>query len=165
MDDPSENSPSESDRLLEGRWIRRGAYGQRVTVIIILVCCLLFLGGIWVTEIDLGRMIEGDKLFDAKQDICVRTVTLPVRAGQGGRIKLCVEWIDQSDMSGRTRELSLERIELVEGSDGKVRARVKSRMNLNLLGVTGFLIAIILGGRAVQRYLIKRFEKQLGLTS
>ena len=140
-------------------------YSRRVTGAAILVCCFLFLGGIWISGIELENLIWTAGLFDPRENICLKTAWMNTTQGQADRVQLCTEWIDHSDMNGETHKLSVEELEIIKGGDGKVRAHLKRGINFRLVGVTSYLLIIIAGGLFVQRVLIGRYKKQMGLKS
>ncbi len=139
------------------------AYRYRITGLIILLCSFLFLMGIWTSGVDLDDLVWRAGMFDPEQHICLRVSWVNTTKGEADRIRLCTEWIDLSDLSGRTHMIALEDLEVVKGSDGRIRTHLQRGINLRLVTVTGYLLIIILGGRWIQSFLIHRHQRDMGL--
>ena len=164
MDRPSGAKPSGSDGRLQESAVLHRVYGHRITVVVIFACSIIFLGGIWFSGIDLDKRIQSPEMFDPNHGDCLRTVWVDVDGNNENRARLCTEWIDRSDMSGKTHALEVEDVELVQGADGQIHTHLKRGINYRLVTLTVYLLLIVAGGRWVQRYLIERHIRQLGLT-
>ena len=164
MDRPPDAKSSVSDDRLQKSDVQHRVYGHRITVMVIFACSIIFLGGIWLSGIDLDKKIQSSEMFDPDQGDCLRTVWVDVDGNNGNRAQMCTEWIDRSDMSGKTHTLAVEEVELVQGLDGQIHAQLKRGINYRLVTLTVYLLLIVAGGRWVQRHLIKRHIRQLGLT-
>ena len=153
----------DSDELAR-RMMEHRIYRHRVTGITIVLCSLVFLGGLWASGLDLEDLVWRAGMFDPKQHICLKTKWFPTTRGEAGRVELCNEWIDLSDQSGRIHMLMAEDLEVVKGQDGIVRTRLQRGINYPLVSTAGFLMLIIGVGRFAQHYLIGKHRRQMGLT-
>jgi hypothetical protein len=139
-------------------------YRHRVTGIIIVACSLTFLGGLWASGLNLEDLVWRAGMFDPSRHVCLKSKWFPTTRGDAGRVELCNEWIDLSDLSGRIHTLMADNLEVVKGPDGVIRTRLQRGVNYRLVAVAGFLMVIILIGRFVQHYFIKRHMRQMGFT-
>jgi hypothetical protein len=156
---PASDDPERERRRLEHR-----IYSDRVTWTVIMACCLLFFAGIEFTGLDLEHLAWKAGMFDpGKGHVCLRGGWFPTTRGEPDRVQLCTEWIDPSDRTGETHRLSAADLEIVKGSDGKIRARLTRGINYPLATAAGFLLVILLGGRWVQHLLIRRNKRKMGL--
>lgn len=139
------------------RQVRR--YASRVTIAIIVLCNTILLLGLWTSGVDLDRLIRGPDVFDPEKDVCVRVGWHKV-AGMDKPVRLCSEWINLSDPSGKTHTFQRD-TSVVEGADGRLYfdhgARVDHR--IVLLGV--FVLVIISAGIMLNRHLIARYRARL----
>lgn len=141
---------------------RHQIYRYRVTWGIIIACCGVFIGGIWISGIQIYDP-RGRSLFDTEKHICVQESWLSTTRGEKARIKFCTEWIDMADQSGVTQVMALEKLEIFMDSDGKIRAHLKQGINYGLVTAFVYLIVIIIGGRKAQDFLFHRHRRQMGL--
>jgi hypothetical protein len=164
-DDPSiTRGDAESEEDLEGRRRRHRSYSLRITALIMAVSCLAFLAGIRFSGVELENLVWSSEVFDPKTNICLRTAWLNTTQGQNDQVQLCTEWIDHSDMSGETHTLPVDEMDIIRGVDGRIRTQLKRGINYRLVAVTAYLLIIVLGGLYVQRHLIRKYQKQMGLT-
>jgi len=116
-----------------------------------------FLVGLWASGVDLDLIFEQD-LFDPVRDVCLRLAWYkPV--GEKDPVRLCKEWINLSDPSGRVHVFKKE-TEIVKGTDGKVYARAGAGDG-RVIALLIFVVAIIIMGMWLQRYLIARYRDRL----
>ena len=138
-------------------------YQHRVTWVIIIVCCGLFLGGISVSGIRIDDFLGKSRLFDPAKHVCVQESWLETTSGEKTKVKFCIEWIDMTDPSGRTHVMPVEKLEIFMGPDGNIRTYLKQRINYGLVTAFIYLILIIIGGRMAQEFLFHRHRRQMGL--
>lgn len=134
-------------------------YASRVTIAIILLCNTILLLGLWSSGIDLDRLIRTPDVFDPNKDVCVRFGWHKV-AGVDKPIRLCSEWINLSDRSGKTHTFQRD-TSVVEGGDGKLYFDYGPQVDYRI-GVLGvFFLVIISVGIMLNRYLIARYRARL----
>ena len=142
---------SHSTRL---RWFTRG-----VTILLIIVCNALLLGGLWISGVDLDIALSKPELYDPENGYCVRVGFAKVE-GAKGPIQLCTEWLELSDPSGHTHHIR-EGIGLAIGADGQLYYQARQWENFRLIALLLFVIGVIGSGMWVKRYLISRYQLQL----
>lgn len=142
---------SQSTRL---RWFARG-----VTILLIIVCNALLLGGLWMSGVDLDIALSKPELYDPENGYCVRVGFAKVEGAQGP-IQLCTEWLDLSDPSGNTHHIR-EGLGLAMGADGQLVYQAHQGKNYQLIGLLMFVIVVIGSGMWAKRYLISRYQLQL----
>lgn len=125
----------------------------------IVLCNAIVLFGIWISGVNLDRLIRVSDLFDPAQDICLRQSWHNV-AGLHERVRLCSEWIHLSDPSGETHTFQAE-TKVVQGADGKLYFDHASRMDYHLFVLAGFVAAVIALGLTLKYYLITRYRMRL----
>jgi len=86
----------------ESRRVQRFTY--MVTIGLIVGCNALLLLGLWVSGVDLEATLAKPELYDPANGHCIGVQWSNV-AGAEGLVKVCTEWIDFSDMSGKTHSL------------------------------------------------------------
>lgn len=134
--------------------IRR--FATRATITVILLCNTILLGGIWTSGLNLDRLIQSPDMYDPHKDVCVRFGWQRV-AGVDKPVRLCSEWINLSDPSGKTHTFRRETT-VVQGPDGKLYFDHGSRMDYRLLLLGVFVILVIGSGIWLNRYLITRYR-------
>jgi len=142
---------SQSTRL---RWFARG-----VTILLIIICNALLLGGLWMSGVDLDIALSKPELYDPKNGYCVRVGFANV-VGVNGPIQICTEWLDLSDPSGNTHHI-LEGIGLAMGAEGQLYYQAHQGKNFRLIALAMFVILVIGSGMWAKRYLISRYQLQL----
>ena len=156
--------PSPDEKELHRKTVEHRIYRHRVIGVTIVLCSLIFLGGLWAIGPDLEDLVWRAGMFNPKEHICLRSAWFPTTQGEASRVQLCSEWIDLSDLSGRTHTVATEKLDIVKGGDGKIRTRLQRGVNYRLVTAVGFLVLIILAGRFTQRLLIERHKQRMGLT-
>lgn len=139
--------------------LRVRRYTTGVTVAMIVLCNAVFLFGIWISGVNLERLIRIPDLFDPVQDICLRLGWHRV-AGLNEPVHLCSEWIHLSDPSGETHKFQAE-TRVVQGADGKLYFDHGSRVDYRLFVLAGFVVAVIALGLMLKHYLITRYRGRL----
>src|SRR5436309_11961900 len=137
--------------------IRR--FSVRLTIVFILTGNALFLVGLWGSGVDLDKVFAERDFFDPVKDICLRLAWYTPR-GEKDPIRLCKEWINLADTSGRVHKNDKD-LEIVKGTDGKVDANASGAGDGRIIALLLFVIAIIAVGMWLQRYLIVRYRARL----
>ncbi|HJU06052.1 MAG TPA: hypothetical protein VJ692_12950 [Nitrospiraceae bacterium] len=138
-------------------------YSLIVTAAMIVLCNAIFLLGIWGSGVNLDELIRTPDLFNPLKDICLRLMWRKVE-GEAQPIQLCSEWINLSDPSGNTHSFQ-KQTEVVKGGDGKLYFDHGVRVDYRLFLFAGFIIAIIIFGFALRRFLIRRYRRRLEAAS
>ena len=92
--------------------------------------------------------------------------TLPLRkgvtkvAGAEGLVKVCKEWIDFSDISGKTHSLASDRA-LAMGADGNLYFSGQPTENYRLIALMIFAIVVVASGMWIKRRLIAKYQIRL----
>ena len=81
------------------RWFRRW-----ITLSLIVVCNLVLLGALWVSGLDLDFVLTNSELYDPKLGHCVGVAWAEV-SGVEGPVRVCSEWLDTTDPTGRVHSL------------------------------------------------------------
>jgi hypothetical protein len=120
-----------------------------VTAGLIIFCNVILLLGVWVSGVNLDELVNTPDLFNAKEDICLRLTWQRV-PGASDPVRLCSEWINLADPSGKPHHLSKD-------FDRGVRS------DFRLVGLALFVGAVLLFGMWARRYLVSRYRLQLGI--
>jgi hypothetical protein len=134
-------------------------YRMMVTLALIVLCNAVFLLGIRLSGVNLDALVKTPEEFDPIKDICLRLTWRRV-AGEREPIRLCSEWINLSDPSGRTHSLQQE-TEVVKAADGRFYFKHGPQVDYRLLLFGAFVSAILVFGVLIRRYLIRRYEMRL----
>ncbi len=136
------------------RWFRRG-----VTLGLIVVCNLVLLGALWFTGLDLDFVLTNSELYDPALSHCLRVAWTEV-SGVEGPIRVCSEWLDTTDPTGRVHTLrSGEPLAMsVDGNLYYENARNADPWVLGLLIFTGVVIYL---GMWTKRVLLNWYETRL----
>ncbi|MDQ6732877.1 MAG: hypothetical protein M3Z35_01980 [Nitrospirota bacterium] len=149
----------DSDTITDEQQARVRRYGLWVTIGMMVLCNAIFLGGMWLTGIRLEQLIRIPDIFNPRQDICLRFTWHQVE-GDVQPVRLCSEWILLSDPSGETHTLQKE-TEVVKGGDGKLYFDYGAQVDYRVFIVGAFVVAIIIFGIWLKRYLIRRYRMHL----
>lgn len=150
----SEQHPlQESDKL---RRLQR--FTHVVTIGLILGCNALLLLGLWVSGVNLERALSNPELFDPANAHCVRVAWSKV-IGADGLVKVCTEWIDFSDISGKTHVLPQGQA-LAMGADGNLYFSGQS-VDYRLIALLIFAIVVVISGMWVKKVLITKYQGHL----
>lgn len=148
---------SSSDDQGRARKVRRFTIG--VSLALILFCNAIVLVGFWASGINLDELAAPPDVFNSKQDICLRlgwkTVTGAVEP-----VRLCTEWINLSDKSGKTHQIQPE-ITLRHGPDGQYYMDRGVQADYRLLFLVLILVAVIAFGLVAKWYLVGRYRLHL----
>ena len=146
--------PQEPDVV---RRVRR--FTHIVTIGLILGCNGLLLLGLWVSGVDLESALGKPELFDPANGDCVGVQWTKV-AGAEGLVKVCKEWIDFSDISGKTHSLASDRA-LAMGADGNLYFSGQPTENYRLIALMIFAIVVMACGMWIKRQLIAKYQIRL----
>lgn len=130
-----------------------------VTVALIIVCNALILTGLWVSGVDLEKILSKSELYDPVNGHCVQVTWLEV-VGVDGLVKVCSEWLDFSDISGETH-LFPEGKTLAMGPDGNLYVSGHPAENYRLIALMIFAIVVIISGMWTKQMLIAKYQDRL----
>ena len=160
MDQTSANEavrqPSVEAAQLTSR-VRR--FGVAVSILLIVTCNAILLLGVWASGVNLDELVRTPDLFNAKQDICLRLTWQKV-TGASEPMRLCSEWINLSDPSGKTHQIQSD-LKVRQGADGQYYIDRRIQADYRLLGVALFVVVVIIMGIVVKRYLVSRYRLHL----
>jgi hypothetical protein len=143
------------------RRVRR--FGIGVSIVLIVLCNAILLFGVRATGLNLDELIKTPDFFNSKQDICLRLTWQKV-SGASEPLRLCSEWINLSDPSGKTHQLQSD-MKVRQGPDGQYYVDRGIRADYRLLGVALFVVVVIVMGIVVKRYLVSRYRLHLETTA
>ncbi|MEQ1562449.1 MAG: hypothetical protein ABL935_03530 [Nitrospiraceae bacterium] len=146
-----------SDDQRRASKIRRFTVG--VSLAIMILCNAIVLIGLWASGINLDELAATPDVFNSKQDICLRLGWTSV-AGATDPVRLCSEWINLSDPSGKTHQIQRE-LKLKQGPDGQYYADRGVRADYRLLILMLFVVAVIAFGLVAKWYLVSRYRLRL----
>ncbi|MCX5728472.1 MAG: hypothetical protein NTZ28_06500, partial [Nitrospirae bacterium] len=104
MGTASLSQPSSDDqrRARKVRW-----FTISVSLAMMVLCNAIVLVGLWASGINLDELAATPDVFNSKQDICLRLGWQPI-TGAAEPVRLCSEWINLSDPSGKTHQIQRE---------------------------------------------------------
>ena len=146
-----------SDDQRRARKVRRFTFG--VSLAMMILCNAIVLVGLWASGINLDELAATPDVFNSKQDICLRLGWKSV-AGAADPVRLCSEWINLSDPSGKTHQIQRE-IKLQQGPDGQYYADRGIHADYRLLILMLFVVAVIAFGLVAKWYLVGRYRQRL----
>jgi len=146
-----------SDDQRRASKIRRFTVG--VSLAIMILCNAIVLFGLWASGINLDELAATPDVFNSKQDICLRLGWKSV-AGATDPVRLCSEWINLSDPSGKTHQIQRE-LKLKQGPDGQYYVDRGVRADYRLLILMLFVVAVIAFGLVAKWYLVSRYRLRL----
>ncbi len=146
-----------SDDQRRASKIRRFTVG--VSLAIMILCNAIVLFGLWASGINLDELAATPDVFNSQQDICLRLGWKSV-AGATDPVRLCSEWINLSDPSGKTHQIQRE-LKLKQGPDGQYYADRGVRADYRLLILMLFVVAVIAFGLVAKWYLVSRYRLRL----
>lgn len=156
-------APSQSCRDDEKRAAKVRRFATLVTVGLIVFCNVVLLFGVWVSGVNLDELVKTPDLFNAKEDVCLR-LTWERIPGASDPVRLCSEWINLADPSGKPHQLAKD-IAVRQGPDGRYYFDRGVRPDFRLLGLALFVGAVLLFGMWARRYLVSRYRLQLGMAA
>lgn len=145
------------DEVLRSARVR--TFATRVTLVLIVLCNVVLVAGIRISGVNLDELVRTPDLFNPKSDVCLRLAweRLP---GAPDPIRLCSEWINLSDPTGKPHMLDKD-TRVTRGADGRYYLDQGVRADFRLMGFVVFVVAVIVSGVLVRRYLVNRFRLQL----
>ena len=166
MDEPKAQNEAQEGEALERRrraerqrHLKIERYRYRTLWMIMLGCSGIFLGGIWLADIDMETLVEPQERYKAAESICIRTGWITA-GGDGNQVKACTEWVRLSDPSGRIHRL--QNAQLVKRPDGSYEVQYEERINFKLLAMIGFVVLIGVVGHRLHASLIERYRLKIG---
>jgi hypothetical protein len=146
-----------SDDQRRARKVRRFTIG--VTLAMIILCNAIVMVGFWASGINLDELATTPDVFNSKQDICLRLGWQSVTE-VAEPVRLCSEWINLSDPSGKTHQIQRE-IKLRHGLDGQYYVDRGGHADYRLLILMLFVVAVITFGLVAKWYLVGRYRLRL----
>jgi len=162
-----QNFPSQAGLAEPGNDALRSTRVQRyervITIVLIVLCNGIFLFGIWASGVNLDELVKTQDQFNPQNDVCLR-LSWQRLAGSTEPIRLCSEWINLSDPTGRPHVLD-KNTKVRQGSDGRYYVDHGIKADYRLVGFVGFVAAVIVFGMLTRRYLVNRYRLQLELAA
>lgn len=159
---PSVDVPAAaSDKASRHAQVRRFTSG--VTLVLIVLCNAVFLVGLRVSGVNLDELVKTPDLFNPQSDICLR-LTWQRLAGAPDPVRLCSEWINLSDPTGKPHMLDKD-TKVKQGADGRYYVDTAVRADYRLMAFVGFVGAVIVSGVVIRRYLVNRYRLRLDLAA
>jgi len=134
-------------------------FARVVSLAMIVFCNTIVFVGLWASGINLDELATTPDVFNSKQDICLRLGWQSV-TGTAEPVRLCSEWINLSDRSGKTHQIQRE-IKLRQGPDGHYYVDRGGHADYRLLILMLFVVAVIAFGLAAKWYLVGRYRLRL----
>ena len=145
------------DDAMRNAQVRR--YSTIVTVAMIVLCNAVVLAGIRLSGINLDELVKTPDFFNPKSDVCLR-LTWQRLTGAQDPVRLCSEWINLADPTGKAHVLDKE-TGVRRGVDGRYYLDQGIRPDYRLMGYVGFVGTIIIFGMLARRYLVSRYRDRL----
>jgi hypothetical protein len=123
----------------------------------------VFLVGIWVSGVNLDKLVKTPDLFNPTSDVCLR-LTWQRLIGAPDPVRLCSEWINLSDPTGKPHSLDNE-MKVKQGADGRYYFDRGIQADYRLMAFVGFAAAVMMSGFLIRRYLVNRYRLQLELAA
>ena len=143
----------------ERRDVQIRRYAGRVTIGVTLLCNSVFLFGVWASGVDLDGLVRMPDEYNPEKDVCVRFAWHRVD-GLTQPIRLCSEWINLSDPSGKTHAFQRDTM-VVQDAGGNLYFEHAPRVDYRLAVLVGFIVLVIGCGVVLNRYLIARYRLRL----
>ena len=156
MGTASLSQPSSDDQR-RARKVRRFTVG--VSLAMIVLCNAIVLVGLWASGINLDELATPPDVFNSKQDICLRLGWQSV-TGAADPVRLCSEWINLSDQSGKTHQIQ-PGIKLWHGPDGQYYVDRGVHADYRLIILVLVVVAVIAFGLVAKWYLVGRYRLHL----
>lgn len=150
------DQPLSDDQRRDGK-VRRFTVG--VSLAMMVLCNAIVLVGLWASGINLDELAATPDVFNSKQDICLRLGWKSI-AGSADPVRLCSEWINLSDPSGKIHQIQRE-IKLRQGPDGRYYVDPGIHADYRLLILVMFVVVVIASGLVAKWYLVSRYRLRL----
>ena len=135
-------------------------FARLVSLVLIIICNAIVLVALWASGSNLDELVATPDVFNSKHDICLRFAWQPV-AGTADPIRICSEWINLSDPSGKTHQLQRE-VKFREGPEGgQYYVDQGEHADYRLLILVLAVVAVIAFGLFVKWYLVSRYQLRL----
>ena len=159
----AQHPPMDAEIIATGDVESRQALVRRfarvVSLAMIVLCNTIVFVGLWASGINLDELAKPPDVFNSKQDICLRFGWQSV-TGAAEPVRLCSEWINLSDPSGKTHQIQRE-IKLRHGPDGQYYLDREGHADYRLLVLVLVVIAVIASGVVAKWYLVGRYRLRL----
>ncbi len=136
------------------RWFRRG-----ITLGLIIVCNLVLLGALWLSDLNLDFALNSSELYDPELSYCVGVAWADV-SGVDGPVRVCSEWLDTTDPTGRVHSLRAEE-PLAMSADGNLYYENARNADRWALGLASLTVAVMYLGMRTKRELLTWYETRL----
>lgn len=154
------NQPSLDDERRRSK-IRRFTIG--VSFVLMVACNAMLLLGVRFSGVNLDDLLKTPDLFNAKQDVCLR-LSWQSMTGAAEPIRLCSEWINLADPTGKTHHLPTD-TKLKQGPDGHFYVDRGIQADYRLLMFVLFVVAVIACGLTAKWYLVSRYRLRLEMAA
>lgn len=134
-------------------------YSRTVTLVLIVLCNAVFLLGVWLSGVNLDELVKTPDLFNPTSDICLR-LSWQRLAGAPDPVRICSEWINLSDPSGKPHVLD-SNTKVKQGPDGRYYVDRGIQADYRLIGFVAFVAAVLMSGLVIRRYLVARYRLRL----
>ena len=141
--------------------VRRFTVG--VSILLMVLCNAILLVGVRFSGVNLDELVKTPDLFNDRQDVCLR-LSWQSMAGASEPIRLCSEWINLADPTGRTHHIQQD-TKLKQGPDGHYYVDRSIQADYRLLMLVLFVIAVIVCGLAAKWYLVSRYRLHLEMAA
>ena len=133
-----------------------------VSLGLMVLCNAILFTGFALSGINLDDLVKTPDFFNAKEDVCLRLSWQSV-PGANEPVRLCSEWLNLSDPSGKTHYLQAD-TKLKKGLDGQYYVDQGVEADYRLLVLMLFVTAIIIGGVRAKWFLVNRYRLRLEST-
>ncbi len=130
-----------------------------ITLLLIIVCNGMLLGGLWASGLDLDFVLTNSDLYDPATGHCVGVAWTNV-SGVEGPIQVCSEWLDTTEPTGQVHTLRTNE-PLAMGADGNLYYQNARNADHQLLALLAFTVVVIYSGMRLKRFLITWYQLQL----
>ena len=134
-----------------------------ITLLLIIVCNGMLLGGLWASGLDLDFVLTNSDLYDPATGHCVGLALANV-SGVDSPIQVCSEWLDTTDPTGQVHTLRTNE-PLSMGADGNLYYQNARNADHQLLALLAFTVVVIYSGMRLKRFLITWYQLQLQASS
>jgi hypothetical protein len=151
MDQPMTDGCRQADK------IRRFSLG--ISLALMVFCNAILFGGLRLSGINLDDLVKTPDLFNTKHDVCLR-LTWQSLPGASEPVRLCSEWLNLSDASGKTHYLQ-DDTKFKKGPDGHYYVDQGVQADYRLVMLMLFVTVIIVGGVKAKWFLVSRYRLRL----
>jgi len=130
-----------------------------ITLLLIIVCNGMLLGGLWASGLDLDFVLTNSYLYDPATGHCVGLALANV-AGVDSPIQVCSEWLDTTDPTGQVHTLRANE-PLAMGADGNLYYQNARNADQQILALLAFTVVVMYSGMRLKRFLITWYQLHL----